>query len=109
MSFLKVQLKSKGLSFKQEEEYNIYPKGTFYYRSTVHISEHTAGNLRRRSGFWADAPLFSTCLVIIKDLVPGLHQAARKENSEKRAMVSGDREIYASRLGHSIFTGSINL
>ena len=29
MSFPKVQLKSKGLSFKEEEEYNIYPKTHF--------------------------------------------------------------------------------
>lgn len=35
MGLLKVQIKSKCLSFKPEEKYNIYPKGTFYKRSTI--------------------------------------------------------------------------
>ena len=105
MSFPKVQLKSKCLPFKQKEKYNIYPKGTFYKRTTVHISEYKTGsNLRRRSRPWIILLYFLPCLVIIKDLVPGIHSAARKENSEAGAMVSGDREIYDSWPGHYFYS-----
>lgn len=104
MSCPKVQLKSKCFSFKQEERYNIYPKGTFYKRTTVHISGYETGsNLRRRSRPWI-LLYFLPCLVIIKDLVPGIRSAARKENSEEGAMVSSDREIYDSRPGHNLYS-----
>lgn len=105
MSCPKVQLKSKCFSFKQEERYNIYPKGTFYKRTTAHISGYkTRSKLWRRSRPWIILLYFLPCLVIIKDLVPGIHTAARKENSEEGAMVSGDREIYDSWPGHYLYS-----
>lgn len=39
----------------------------------------------------ANTPLFSP-----RDVVHGLHRAARKENSESGTMMSDDREIYDS-------------